>query len=47
VRLDLVYSDAYHYQVQLRPAEDGAAMTGTSHELLTGTERPIELRRPG
>jgi hypothetical protein len=47
VRLDLVYSDAYHYQVQLRPTDDAAVLTGTSHELVTGTERPLQLRRPG
>jgi hypothetical protein len=45
VRLDLVYSDAYRYSVQLQPNDDGTVLTGTSNELVTNTSRPIELRR--
>jgi hypothetical protein len=44
-RLDLVYSDAHRYFVQLQPNEDGTVLSGTSTELVTGTVTPIGLRR--
>jgi len=45
VRLDLVYSDAYRYHVQMQPNAEGTALAGTRNELVTGTSRPIELLR--